>query len=1188
MTLLRPIRLFLALALAFSATAGNAQTTQPDSHPASIPAANLLQPAVQYGKLPLSFEPNLGQTAQQVQWLARGPEYTLYLAGHDAVLQLNAVTPSAQHGAPPRISSSAVRMNLLGAKTVDTAAGEDQQPGKANYFSGKDPSKWQRNVPMYGKVCLHGVYPGIDLVYYGRQGQLEYDFVVAPGADPSAIRWGFDGAKPEIAADGDLVLPIDNAGKIVRLNKPVVYQVKDGVRQPVQGSFSISSNHAGFQLGAYDRSRELIIDPTLVFMGAIGTGNQQSVPNGMALDTHSGNNEIILTGITNDLAFPTTTGAYETSCQVPNGNGKAGRCGPSSGSSAFVTKISADGKSLAYSTYLHGGNGYEAGQAVAVDSSGNAVILGQTGSDDFPVTSNAYQKICMPYYVGGGTPIVENCDGNFAGGGTEWVIGGPTLFIAKLSPDGSSIVYATFFGGTAQVYPVGLALDSSDNMYFSGWVQQVWPSANVYPNNGNQNIQFPVTSGAYQAVGLNGSQAGSLSVLSADGQTLLYSTFISSLDTASNSSSWAAPSAIAVGQNGIAAIGGVTLASTFPTTPGSVRPSCVVNPSNTGLCWDYTGWVSVFDTTQSGDSSLLYSTFIGGSERQGSNNPQNQVQGLAFDSSNDLYVTGYTTTIDYPTTPGAYQTTCNHANNGDSCDVAFLSKIDPTGSSYIWSTMFGGTNSSQTVGQAITFDSRGWVYLYGYNNGYSWDLPVVDPIETLNGSNFAFVSAFSADGKQLLFSTPVFESPAGNYGAYAISQNGFALDSDNNIYLAGYGNDAGKLPVTTGTYATTATSSFNRGYFAKITKVLGPVASKLTVSPLNALPGSKVTFTAKVTPTAQTTPTPTGTVTITNTNTNPATLIGKITLGGAGSGSFSTSSLRRGDYGIIATYSGDDNYQTGTSAAQTLVVNQFQPVVKVVPASSSINRIQPLSVMVSLNGGAGSPMPTGSVTLSSGSYRSAAAALSDGAAKIEIPANVLNDGTDALLATYTPNAASLATYRTSTGTAPVKVGKVKQTIAFKAPPASVVFGVKPIKLTATASSKLPVTFSIVSGHAKVSGNLLTITGAGTVEVAAHQAGNASYDAAAPVTHKIVVNKAPQSIAFKAPPGTVTYPAKPIALSATTSSHLPVTFSVVSGPATVHGDILTITGKGTVAVAANQTGNANYKPAVEVKHSVVVN
>ncbi len=1079
----------------------------------------------------------MGQTSSEVQWLARGPRYTLFLAGYDAVLEVNKIVPG-KRGAiypaemKPGISSSAVRMNLLGAKTIHAATGEDPQSGKANYFTGNDPSKWQRNVPLYGKVLLRGVYPGIDLVYYGRQGQLEYDFVVAPGADPAAIRWGFDGAMPEIAANGDLLLPVSGASDQIRLNKPVVYQVKDGVHQPVEGSFAVAKNgEASFRLGAYDKSRELVIDPTLIFRGALDSGAYDSVASGMALDTtinsQTGlpNNQIILTGYTQDATFPVTTGALQTTCNTdaPADNGMPyTRCGVSYAQSAFVTKISADGSSLVYSTYLHGLSGNESGQAVAVNSQGYAVVLGATSSNDFPITTcpqtgtcnvqPAFQTLCQPLY--NGTTMVPICDGFFSGGGTEYTVNGPNLFIVKLDPTGSTLEYGTFLGGTASVYPAALALDSSDNIYVAGWVQAAWPSDSVYPGNGNQNIQFPVTSGGYQTVGLNGSQAASLSVLSADGQTLLYSTFMSSLNQ-NASSPWAQPLAIAAGQNGIAAIGGVTLASSFPTTPGSVRPACVVNPGNTSVCYDYTGWVSVFDTTQSGDSSLVYSTFIGGDEVQGSNASQNQVQGLAFDSSNDLFVTGFTSLSTYPTTPGVYQPHCTGCTAGQAgLQSAFLSKIDPTGSTYLWSTYFGASRGySATYGDAIAFDSRGWVYLYGYNNGYGWDLPVVNPVEPLDGNNMAYVAVFSADASQLIFSTPITSAPptTGAWDDEAIGNNGVALDSNNNIYIAAYGNDGGKLVPTTGAYDTPSLSNNYRTYFAEISKVTGPVATTLAISPSPALPGSNITFTASVAGTAGNTPLPTGTVTLTNGDTTPPTTLGIITLGSNASGTFSTRSLSRGQYSVVANYSGDSNYETGSSTAQTLTVNQLQPKLTVTPSASTVLRIDGLTVTVTAGGGSGNPVPTGTITLSSGSYSSSPAPLSAGVARIDIPKNVLPDGTITLLATYTPDAGSIETYRTSTGTVIVKVERTTQTIHFTAPPATETYGAKPIKLSATATSGLGVTFTVVSGHGKISGDELTITGAGDLEIAAGQSGNASFKAAEPVTHRIVVDKAPLTV-----------------------------------------------------------------------------
>ncbi len=382
------------LSLGSLCAAAFGQTSQPKlaSNPKTAPSA---RNPVNYGKLPLSFEPNLGQTAKQVQWLARGPEYTLYLAGPNAVLEMDKIVP-AKPGAtssertPTSIISSVVRMNLIGATGSQQTAGEDLQSGKANYFTGNDPAKWQHDVPMFGKVRLKGIYPGIDLAYYGRQGRLEYDFVVAPGADASAIRMSFDGAKAELASNGDLVLPVANDGTEVRFNKPVIYQLKDGARQTVDGSFVVARDRqVSFKLGAYDKSRELIIDPTFDFVGALGTGHYETQAAGMAVDASG---EIILTGATSDVDFPVTTGAYQTTCNQDSAVAAANnyvRCGGASEGylgSAFITKISADGTTLVYSTYLHGFSGSDAGQAVAVDTDGDAVVLGQTGSDDFPIT----------------------------------------------------------------------------------------------------------------------------------------------------------------------------------------------------------------------------------------------------------------------------------------------------------------------------------------------------------------------------------------------------------------------------------------------------------------------------------------------------------------------------------------------------------------------------------------------------------------------------------------------------------------------------------------------------------------------------------------------------------------------------------------------------------------------------------
>jgi hypothetical protein len=338
-------RILAALPLFLLGAFAAAQNASPAAPPPARPAS-VGKLAAAYGKLPLSFEPNRGQTAKEVEWLARGPEYTLFLAGHDAVLEMSAISAARKPGELPKVDASALRMNLLGANRVESASGEEPLPGKANYFTGKDASKWQRDLPTFGKVRLSKVYPGIDLVYYGRRGQLEYDFQVAPGADASAIRMSFDGAQAKLGANGDLVLRVNGAGTEVRFDKPVVYQVKDGVRQLVEGRFTLAANHqVSFALGAYDRSRELVIDPVLLFLGTLGTGSEQTVPFGMAVNADG---EIFLTGVTQDLKFPTTTGVLEKSCSNLSAQAKADgyvRCGPTSrsGTSGFVTKIAANG-----------------------------------------------------------------------------------------------------------------------------------------------------------------------------------------------------------------------------------------------------------------------------------------------------------------------------------------------------------------------------------------------------------------------------------------------------------------------------------------------------------------------------------------------------------------------------------------------------------------------------------------------------------------------------------------------------------------------------------------------------------------------------------------------------------------------------------------------------------------------------
>jgi hypothetical protein len=325
-----------------------------------VPAAADARVSEAYGRLPLHFEANRGQTHEDVRFLSRGPGYSVYLTPSEAVLVLAKPNPDSKRDARPQAKPVALRMSLVGATRKPHVSGLEELPGKANYFIGNDPAQWHTNVPTYAKVHYRAVYPGIDLAYYGNQRQLEYDFVVAPGADPKRIVLGFKGAdKLEIDAQGELVL--HTAGGAIRQHKPVIYQEMDGVRTEIEGGYALKgAKRVGFQLAAYDRSRSLIIDPVLSYSTYLGGstngsccgGNDES--NGIAVDG-AGNAYVIGTTSSND--FPTTAGAFQTT-----------------GGNAFVTKLNPTGSALVYSTYL----GSAVSTGIAVDADGNAYVTGST------------------------------------------------------------------------------------------------------------------------------------------------------------------------------------------------------------------------------------------------------------------------------------------------------------------------------------------------------------------------------------------------------------------------------------------------------------------------------------------------------------------------------------------------------------------------------------------------------------------------------------------------------------------------------------------------------------------------------------------------------------------------------------------------------------------------------------------
>jgi hypothetical protein len=453
------VRWFLILGCAMVFTPSNAHRVSNHPKPSQELAKRAPKAASRtlrvYGKLPLSFEGNQGQTDRQVKFLSRGKGYTLFLTKDEAVFSLRGgknesrltslarPRPRSETGAAAAPSAT-LRMKLVNANPAAEIAGSDELPGKSNYFLGNDPKKWRTNVPTYAKVKYRNVYSGIDLLYYGNQGQLEYDFAVAPGADPGRIQLDIRGAKSiRRDAQGDLVLQI--AGSEVRWRKPVVYQERDGARQEIAGRYVIKRGHrVGFEVASYDRTSPLVIDPAITYSTYLGGATSFADAYSVAVDA-AGN--AYLTGYTRAWDFPVTQGAFQTSC--PSGNGQYG-CG--TWGAAFITKMNPTGTALVYSTYLGGNEGAQ-GDAIAVDAAGDAYVTGGTDSNNFPTTPGAFQTTC------------SNC-GYYQGLGDA--------FVTELNPTGSALVNSTYLGGNTASQTFnnsngdGVAIDTSGNVYVVG------------------------------------------------------------------------------------------------------------------------------------------------------------------------------------------------------------------------------------------------------------------------------------------------------------------------------------------------------------------------------------------------------------------------------------------------------------------------------------------------------------------------------------------------------------------------------------------------------------------------------------------------------------------------------------------------------------------------------------------------
>lgn len=666
-----------------------------------------------YQKLPLFFEANHGQVSSEVTFLSRGPAYDLFLTGCRMVMALS-----------PPAGSAGVAMTWMGANPFPAVVGLDALQSKSNYFIGNDPTKWRSHVPHFAKVRCRNLYPGVDIVYYGKKGQIEYDIIVAPGADPSVIELAFDGAeKVRVDPNGELALAT-RIGE-VRLRKPSVYQELGGTREEVRGSYELTANdHVRFALTPYDSNRTLVIDPLLTYSTYLGGSGSDGGPMKVAVD---GNGHAYVSGRTNSLDFPTAD------ARQPDYAGQAGR------NNGFVSKLSADGATLLFSTYI-GGVGDDRAGAIAIDRFGNAYITGRTESVNFPTTPNSWQPV-------------------FAGGPSD-------AYVAKISPDGAALLYSTFVGGAGTDNGNGIAVGIHGNAYVTGATNSPdFPTVNP--------VQIPI-GGGFDAFAAS---------LTADGSLLEYSTFLGGLleergfavavdadhtavfvgRTASRDFPTASPlqgtygggafdgfvtkvgpdgwvldystylggsaddqiASVAADRDGNAAMTGASNSADFPTV-NALQPTlgggmCGRPPRP---CLD-----AVVAKINREGSALVYSTFLGG---RGEENILDGGGVIGVDAADNAYVGGFTNSTDFPVTRDALQPFLRPGTCGSPqgpCFDAFLAKLDRDGSSLIYSTYFGG--SSDDRGPALAVDRWGHIYLAGFTS--SKDFPTLRPFQATFG-----------------------------------------------------------------------------------------------------------------------------------------------------------------------------------------------------------------------------------------------------------------------------------------------------------------------------------------------------------------------------------------------------------------------------------------------------------------------
>lgn len=699
------------------------------------------------GKLPLRFEDLSSKSADRAQFIARGPNFKLRLAPDQSYLDWTG-TSSVSH----------IRTRLLHANPNARMEPAEQLDGVTNYFIGR-PESWRTGVAGFGRIRHHDVYPGIDLVFHGEDGRLEYDFVVAPHADPGAIQMELTGQHSlRIASNGDLIVST-SAGEI-RWKKPKIFQ--DAGATPVSGRFVIVRNHiVRFDLGSYHAERLLVIDPALTYSTYLGGSNSDEA-RGIGRDA-SGN--VYIGGNTNSMNLDTLS-AFQ-----PNFGGRTAQNALQG--DGFVAKFSPAGV-LLYLTYI-GGSRDDFVSAMVVDSAGDAYLTGATTSPDFPTTPGAFQT-------------------QFGGAGNN----GPTIrsgdaFVAKLNPTGNKLLYSTYLGGSQDDVGMAIAIDSAGDAYVTGsTVSYNFPVAgdgDDFPyQSENRGVGGEPIKDCYTCTApVWDSGDAFVTKLNPTGTQLIFSTYIGgAYDDFATS--------LAIDSSNNVYIAGCTLSGTYPVTSGAFQThflgNTTINPFYFG-----DGFVTKMNST---GSALIYSTFIGGTG-------DDCINAIALDSTGAVYLAGSTNSTDLPVTAGAPQSTFSGFQSDaipytveQDIGDAFVGKLDPTGSTLLYLTYLGGSRNDAAV--AIAVDSNGAAYVGGFTDSTNFPLAGT-PLQSTFGGDDGKHYSVNVQGDAFL----TIVNPSGTAFDYSTylggnsddSIGGILLDGIGNVYIAG-GSASSNFPVTSG------------------------------------------------------------------------------------------------------------------------------------------------------------------------------------------------------------------------------------------------------------------------------------------------------------------------------------------------------------------------------------------------------